>query len=244
MTGYDIIVTVSLVKTALHGHSSVHIGGYRTKIYFVFIVNGILRFTISFNCLIYTLVSRVSAKISILFHEWRVKDMDNIAEQLVAKQRSTGDLLKMIGIGLGAVLLASLMMFLAMTIAFSFVIPAVLVLFGGVWLIGNQNVEYEYIVTNDQMDIDKIIGKRKRKRMITLDLGNAEDFTSYKDDTGAADVTVHASSGLEQDACCLLVNHSGYGKVKLIFNPNEKMREAIMQELPSALRVKMKQYGK
>ncbi len=170
--------------------------------------------------------------------------MDNIAEQLVAKQRSSIDLLKMIGIGLAAVLVASAMMFLAMTIAFSFVIPAVLALFGGVWLIGNQNVEYEYIVTNDQMDVDKIIGKRKRKRMITLDLSSAVDFTSYSDDSVTADVTVHASSGLEQDAFCLLVNHSGYGKVKLIFNPNEKMREAIMQELPNALRIKMKHYGK
>ena len=41
------------------------------------------------------------------------------------------------------------------------VILAVLVLAGGVWLLGNFNIEYEYILTNNDLDIDKVIGKRK-----------------------------------------------------------------------------------
>ncbi len=172
--------------------------------------------------------------------------MDNYSEQLVSKQRGTGDMVKLAAIAIGSVILATVFMFLAIaTFIFSFVIPAVIILFVGVWLMGNQNIEYEYIITNGEMDIDKIIGKRKRKRMITLDLKSAEDFAPYppEEDKGA-DATVHASNGLEQDAYYLLVNHSGYGIVKLIFNPNEKMREAITQELPNALRVKVKHNAK
>lgn len=172
--------------------------------------------------------------------------MDNYSEQLVSKQRSNGDKVKLAAIALGSVILATVFMFLAITtFIFSFVIPAVIILFIGVWLMGNQSVEYEYIITNSEMDIDKIIGKRKRKRMITLDLKSAEDFAPYPpEEDKNADATVHASNGLEQDAYYLLVSHSGYGMVKLIFNPNEKMREAITQELPNALRVKMKHNAK
>lgn len=168
--------------------------------------------------------------------------MDNYSEQLVAKQRGTGDIVKMAVISVGTIVLATVFMFLAIfTAIFSFVLPAVIILFVGVWMMGNQNIEYEYIITNGEMDIDKIIGKRKRKRMITLDLKSAEDFAPYPpEEDKSADATVHASNGLEQDAYYLLVNHSGYGMVKLIFNPNEKMREAITQELPNALRVKIK----
>ena len=56
----------------------------------------------------------------------------------------------------------------------------------------------------------------------------------------SADVTVHASTGLEEDAFYLVTEHSDYGTVYLIFNPNKKIREAIMQELPYKLRINMK----
>ena len=167
--------------------------------------------------------------------------MDVFAEQLVKKNKTSADYIKIGGIAAGAVVLASVFMFLAMTVLFSFVIPAVLVLFLGVWLIGNTNVEYEYIITNNEMDIDKIIGKRKRKRMITVDLSKGEDFAVYPPNEAVrADATVHASSGLETDAHYLVVNHQDYGTVNVIFNPNEKVREAIMQELPNSLRIKIK----
>ncbi len=167
--------------------------------------------------------------------------MDVFAEQLIKKEKTTADYIKMGGIAAGAIILASLFMFLAMTMLFSFAIPAVLVLFLGVWLLGSTNVEYEYIITNNEMDIDKIIGKRKRKRMITIDLSKGEDFGEYPpEDTIRAEATVHASSGLEKDAHYLVVKHEVYGTVNVIFNPNEKIREAIMQELPNSLRIKIK----
>lgn len=170
--------------------------------------------------------------------------MDNIAEQLVEKRRSGADTAKKILISAGALLIASFFMYLAMMGMFTMVIFAVLVLGGGVWLLGNFNVEYEYILTNNEMDIDKIIGRRKRKRMITVDVSKADEFAPYPSDHDVnVDATVHAYTGSETDAYYLIVNHSDYGKVKLIFNPNEKMREAITQELPNMLRVKLRQNG-
>lgn len=100
--------------------------------------------------------------------------MDNIAEQLVEKRRTGADLAKKILISAGALIIASFFMYIAMMGFFVMVILAVLVLAGGVWLLGNFNIEYEYILTNNDLDIDKVIGKRKRKRMISLDVSTAE----------------------------------------------------------------------
>ena len=105
--------------------------------------------------------------------------MDNIAEQLVEKRRTGADLAKKILISAGALIIASFFMYIAMMGFFVMVILAVLVLAGGVWLLGNFNIEYEYILTNNDLDIDKVIGKRKRKRMISLDVSTAEAFAPY-----------------------------------------------------------------
>lgn len=170
--------------------------------------------------------------------------MDNFAEQLVEKRRTGADTAKKILISAAALIVASFLMYLAIMGLLTMVIFAVLVLGVGVWLLGNFNVEYEYIITNNEMDIDKIVGRRKRKRMISVDVSNAEEFAPYPaDHDTAVDATVHAYTGSETDAYYLIVNHSGYGKVKLIFNPNEKMREAIMQELPNTLRIKLRHNG-
>lgn len=165
--------------------------------------------------------------------------MDNIAEQLVEKKTTTADTAKKVLITVAALIISSLLMFFAIAMAiFVLVIPAVGVLAGAVYLISTMNVEYEYIVTNNEIDIDKIIGRSRRKRLITLDISSAEQFAPYGSDI-SADATVHATDGTEKNAYNLVVKHSAYGTVNLIFNPNEKIREAIMQELPHALRVKM-----
>lgn len=168
--------------------------------------------------------------------------MDNIAEQLVEKRRTSADLIKKVLISVAALIVASFLMFIAIISGFYVtVIFAVGALAGAIWLLGNFNVEYEYIITNNEMDIDKIIGRRKRKRMITVDFQRAEDFAPYTSDNDVkADATVHAYTGSEKDAYYLVVTHNDYGKVKVIFNPNEKMREAIKSELPNTLKLKLR----
>lgn len=172
--------------------------------------------------------------------------MDNICEQLVEKKKTTADIVKMITLSLGLILGAAACMMAAMYLRLTFfVVIAVGLLALGVWLVSGMNVEYEYIVTNNEMDIDKIIGRRKRKRMITVDLSKADDFGIYPPESDVeSDTTVHATTGLEKNAHYLLVQHKDYGKVKVIFNPNEKIREAIVQEFPNSLSARLKHNAK
>lgn len=168
--------------------------------------------------------------------------MDTYSEQLVGKASTGSDKAKKVLISVGAILIATILMWLSIIFAaYTLILLVFAVLGGGVYLVSNMDVEYEYIITNDEMDIDKIIGRRKRKRMITIDLRSVEDFGAYppKDDI-PVEATVHASTGYEKNAAFLLAQHKIYGKVMLIFNPNEKTREAIMQEIPNQLRIKIK----
>lgn len=171
--------------------------------------------------------------------------MDNYREQLVAKRRTGGDTAKIVLTLLASIIIGSAVIYFALLAGLWVLIIGGMVLIGfGAWLASGFGVEYEYIITNNELDIDKILGKRKRKRMITVDVSKATAFDPYPgaQDT-EADVTVHASTGMEKNAYCLVCKHSDYGTVKIIFNPNERTREAINQELPGLLKQKVNDNG-
>lgn len=172
--------------------------------------------------------------------------MDNICEQLVEKRRTGSDNAKTALICAGLALAAAACVYFAIYSGIMLLfIAAVIPIAAAVWVLMGVNVEYEYSVTNNEMDIDKIIGRRKRRHMITVDLNNTEDFGGYPPQTTIdVETTVHATSGLERDAHYLVVRHRDYGKVKVIFNPNEKLREAIAREFPKSVSAKLKDNGK
>ena len=166
--------------------------------------------------------------------------MDSYSEQLIAKARTSADTAKIVLSLVGSALIAGLcVFFMLMTGAAALILLAIIAIGVGVWIAGNIGIEYEYIVTNDEMDIDKIIGKRKRKRMITVDIKKTTIFEALPYENEQFDVIVKASSGLKKDAYCMFVEHSDYGNVKIIFNPNRKTRDAIAQALPRQLREKV-----
>lgn len=166
--------------------------------------------------------------------------MDNYSEQLVAKIRTTADTVKIVVTIVLSSLIAGFFVFFALVSGFLLLIFLGMGLFFyGVWLVNGMGIEYEYIVTNTELDIDKIIGKRKRKRMITVDLTHAEEFAPLNGDSPDCDVIVRASSGSDTNIHYLIAEHSDYGKVKIIFNPNKKFTEALKLGFPAKLRTRM-----
>lgn len=171
--------------------------------------------------------------------------MDNFCEQLVEKKRTGGDKAK-VAVTLGvSILLGAAVIVFAVASGFLLVsVCAIAMIAFGIWLATGYGVEYEYILTNNEMDIDKIKGKRNRERMITVDISKATAYRTLPDpDEKDADVVVYATTGSEKNAQYLICEHSDYGVVKLIFNPDAKMREAIEQELPRSLRQKVTENG-
>ena len=95
------------------------------------------------------------------------------------------------------------------------------------YVISGFNIEYEYIATNTDIDIDKIVNKRKRKRIISLRLSEIDTLAPIENDrnnSGETKVINAARSKNDPDAYYIITSKNGQ-KTKIIFNPNEKMIE-------------------
>lgn len=155
--------------------------------------------------------------------------MDIFLEQLVTRKSTTSDLLKKIAIILVGIICIYLSIFVLPNIikifsAINFLLSAGIVYY--MWfLITSFDVEYEYIFTNGEIDIDKIVSKRKRTRLITM---NCRDFLEF----GKYDPEVHnlkqydskilaCTSPDALDTYYSVVQHKKYGRCLVVFNPNE-----------------------
>ena len=89
--------------------------------------------------------------------------MDTFFEQIIAVKKNGKAVAAIIGIWLAAFIVCFLLiMFMGFLGTFSLLLAAG-ALFGAYKLCTRFNLEYEYIVTNGTMDIDKIINKSSRK---------------------------------------------------------------------------------
>ncbi len=167
--------------------------------------------------------------------------MDRFSEQLVEKYSDGKDKLTRALIIIGEIVLLGLLALIC------FVIPTVLMVcvaaaMGSFFLfkilMENTMHEYEYIVTNDDLDIDKIIGRKKRKRLITVSLRTTEEIGVYDGSELRSDVTVMAHDNTGEDLWYLIANTEKYGRVALLFNPNKKTVINIVGGLEPKLRMK------
>ncbi len=170
--------------------------------------------------------------------------MDRFSEQLVerASDKKTMFLKGLVIAGL--ILVVALLGYLMILFNYSITLFCVVAAAGAVWLavyiMQGLNVEYEYIVTNDDLDIDKISGKRKRKRLISIDLKSVDDLGPYLNETELdPDVTVLAEDGTGIDMWYLLIETESTGKVAIIFNPDERTIKNIIGGLEPLLRAKL-----
>ena len=94
--------------------------------------------------------------------------MDTFLEKLVTKRRTFSDNLTTFGILMAGIILVlvSLSIQLLNQLGVGLLI-AVGVAYLTYRFISARNIEYEYIVTNGDLDIDKIISRRKRKRIFS-----------------------------------------------------------------------------
>ena len=94
--------------------------------------------------------------------------MDTFFEQIIPVKKNGKAAAAIIGIWLAAFIVCFLLiMFMPFLGTFSLLLAAG-ALFGAYKLCTRFNLEYEYIVTNGTMDIDKIINKSSRKRISIL----------------------------------------------------------------------------
>lgn len=167
--------------------------------------------------------------------------MDHYNEQLITKKTDGRDILLRVLIGLGT--LAVVGVIIAAMLLFNF-LPLIVIAAGALYLsyllFTGTFTEYEYIVTNNDLDIDKISGRRKRKRLITVKLNGVTEWGEYNGGEGSGvNATVMASDASGYNAWYLLAETEKYGKVMVIFTPNEETVYNINHGVPFAVKKKL-----
>lgn len=170
--------------------------------------------------------------------------MDVFKEQIVRKLPSKNEKISKILILVAAVALAMMCFIFAFGTQFAMfgILFAGLALYGGYYLVTNLDVEYEYIFTNGELDVDKIIAQRKRKRLCSVRIGAASEFGQVEDgsNTDGAETYVRASADDEdQTDYFIRLNHKSLGDTVLIFTPNEEMLGLIKPYVPRNIRAKL-----
>lgn len=151
--------------------------------------------------------------------------MDTYSEQLVKKTPTSADGIKKVLILTVGVILAVVCLVLTFTVTAFLLFAVAIVIYGIYWFLTGTNVEYEYIVTNGSLDIDKIISQRKRVNLISVDVKDFTDFGEY--DYSPFDGTLISSVGGECKVMYADFSSSQFGNARIIFSPNEKTLECI-----------------
>lgn len=169
--------------------------------------------------------------------------MDSYAEQIVKKSDGGSDNVRrtlcLVGGVAAGLLIVIISMFFHLTLIGS--ILGVAAFYGGLYLGTNYDIEYEYLIVNGEFDIDKIMAKKRRKKMLTVNVGDFEDFGRYSNDmTEADDVTVIWAVGTCEENCDTFYadfSHQTYGKCRLLFSPSVKVLRELKLSLKGQLRL-------
>ena len=170
--------------------------------------------------------------------------MDSFNEQMIKKQPTQNDKLMTFLIIFASMALAAACVFLGMMFPQYFMIGIFLgvgCIYGGIRLWQNLSLEYEYIFTNGDLDIDKIIAQRSRKRLISVKVNELEDI-GLADDCPDSDRTIVMASAFDPELADYYMDykHRSLGDVRIIFTPDEDTLGVIKTHLPRALRNNIK----
>ncbi len=164
--------------------------------------------------------------------------MDTFIEQLVVIKNSGK--IKAIKIAIWVVcslLAAGLIGFAVLNrlLAFFLLILAAAALFCAYYMCGQLNNEFEYIITNRDIDIDRIINKRKRIRMASFTCSDIENIEKYDPRRHVADKNrnknVYFGCTPNEDAYALTIRHPKNGSYILVITPNEEIKSALKKSV-------------
>lgn len=167
--------------------------------------------------------------------------MDTFVEQLVKKKKSVGEIIKIAGILLitSILVVASVLLFRILGAFSTFIIVGV---FYGAWyLLTAQNIEYEYSVTNGDIDIDRISGQRKRTRIVSVSGRKIESAGKYNAEKWAGrkvDRTVMAAPSDRDDNLYYFTYHSKKrGHTLVVFQPDDRVKQSLYDGLPKLVQL-------
>jgi len=154
---------------------------------------------------------------------------DVFKEQIIKRKPTIKDMIFRTLIVVAAVIIAIVALIMLQSIG---VIVAFGAAFGAFYAMSFFNVEYEYIFTNGDLDIDVIYNRARRKRLISVNVKKFDLMCHVEDkmrigEFASAEVKLDYSSGtLNENTYAFLTVHNSK-RTKVVIEPNDKMLKAI-----------------
>ncbi|MBQ6240386.1 MAG: hypothetical protein IJK56_08545 [Firmicutes bacterium] len=168
--------------------------------------------------------------------------MDNVfIEHMVTKDDMNMRILKKAGMAFGILLfLAAAFLIIPQFFTIALLIAILIVFF--FWR--KIDREFEYIYTDGNLDVDVIYGKSARKRLLSVDTKEFQ-FIAYGGSStyharieAKYDKTLDCGAGGIRDNSYVGVIKRGDQTIKLIFEPDERMVEALKRYIPRKFEAK------
>lgn len=160
---------------------------------------------------------------------------DVFIEEIIKKKMEPLDWLLILVVFTVCLGLTGVFLFFTLIFPFCLVLAGLTVYFG-YFFITRRSVEFEYSLTNDTFDVDKIIAKRTRKRLISTSVRNFDDFGPYHPEEHAQKQYekkyFSCSSQKADDLWYFVAKGSNEGNTLVVFNGSERLLQAIKEQLP------------
>lgn len=148
--------------------------------------------------------------------------MEEFCENLVAIKKNTGKIILIITIWVAAILIIGVSAVFISYLSGMAILISAGALFAAVYLTKRFGIEYETIITNGEVDVDCIIAKSRRKRVLSFNCKDISDikkgFSELNDKNG-----FNFCNADDSDIYTLSVNHRKRGNVTMNMQITERM---------------------
>lgn len=171
--------------------------------------------------------------------------MDGYLEQIVKRKKTSKDFLIKVAMIMSIFAVLALGVVVGVLVNFYFIIIGFFLSLFEIYLcwyvVTGRNIEYEYIVTNNNLQLDKIMNKSRRKELLSIDIKKIEGFEKLGEgrlDENRCDKVMYL--GIDEDDKSqyrFVIQTNRYGKVMVVFAPSKKILEAIKLHLKPEVKV-------
>ena len=167
--------------------------------------------------------------------------MDSFIEKIVQKKKTSKDMMVAMGIVTASVVVALAILLIASPYIqqFAFLL-AIGAIYLGFRLQSRTNVEFEYLVTNGSLDIDKIISQRKRVRIFSAECKEFEAVgrvagSSYGPHVLSGSESIFAGTDMSSENLYFVTLPYKGKKTVLFFEPDQRMLDNFRRYIPSKI---------
>ena len=174
--------------------------------------------------------------------------MNELHEQVVPRAKTAKYVLKIALIIAGAIGIPAFLVCLSFITGLMYLIIvaffASLFCIYGLWFfISSMKVEYEYAFLSSTLRVDKIIAKRRRRKILKIDVKSIDDFFRFDDkEMGSRKFKkIYRACEYEfsEDNYVACFHTEARGQCALLFTPNEEFVNAIKPYFSAELRKKL-----